>query len=80
MVCYEIVVLPCSVFEGVDRVGVIDKELGGVFGEFGENVNVGDCCGEIVEESVVELWVAPMGGLHFLGKVGPLQDLWMMGS
>ena len=41
---------------------------------------MGYYCGEIVEEFVVELLVAPMGGLHFLGKVALLQDLWMMGG
>ena len=79
MVCFEFVVLPCRVFDGVDRVGVVGREVARVIGGFSENVDLGDFCGEIVEEFVVELLFVPMGGLHFLGKVCLLQELWMMG-
>ena len=61
MECCEFAVLPCRVFDGVDRVRVVEEFVG--------NVDMGDCYGEVVEEFVVELQVAPMGGLHFFCKV-----------
>ena len=72
MVHCEFVVLPCRVFDEVDRVGVV--------GDFWGNVDMGDCCGEIVEEFVVELLVSPMGDLQILGMISSLFYLWMMGG
>ena len=73
MVYWNFVVLPCRVFDGVDRVGgFVEKFVG--------NVDMRVCYGEVVEEFEVELEVSPMGGLHFLGKVSLPQYLWMIGG
>ena len=44
--CYRLVVLPCRVVVEVEGEGVVDREVEGVVGGFGENVGTGGYCGE----------------------------------
>ena len=65
--CY-FVVLPCRVFDGRDRVG-------GFVENFVGSVDMGGCYSGVVEGCEVEPRVAPMGGLHSLGRVSLPQDV-----
>lgn len=78
MVYFDFLVLPCRVFVGVDRVGVVDKGLGG--GVVLLKILWVVLTWGVVDEFEVEPQVVPMAGLHFLGKVSLLQDVWMIGD
>lgn len=63
----ELMVLPCRMFDGVDRVGY--RGVGAVVESFVGIVDMGGCCCGFYEECEVEPQVSPMGSLHFLGMV-----------
>ena len=43
----KLVVLPCRMFDGVDR--VVDSRVGGVVENFVGSVDMGGCCSGVVE-------------------------------